>query len=106
MDYKLACEYRDVALRVEQLHTSGRSRAETVAVLDALEAVAEPVYVAFRHRPLSSDANDDMVLDVAINGNADAILTNNTRHFREAAKRFHVDVLTPAELLSRFRKER
>ena len=103
MDYKLACEYRDVALRVEQLHTSGRSRAETVAVLDALEAVAEPVYVAFRHRPLSSDANDDMVLDIAINGNADAILTNNTRHFREAAKRFHVDVLTPAELLSRFR---
>jgi hypothetical protein len=29
MDYKLACEYRDVALRAEQLHVSGKSRAET-----------------------------------------------------------------------------
>jgi hypothetical protein len=27
MDYNLACEYRDVALRAEQLHVSGKSRA-------------------------------------------------------------------------------
>jgi hypothetical protein len=31
---------------------------------------------------------DDMVLDVAINGNADAIVTNNTKHFRDAASAF------------------
>lgn len=100
MDYKLACECREVALRAEQLHVSGRSREETVKILDALEAIAETVFVAFQHRPLSPDANDDMVLDVAINGNADVIVTNNTRHFREAAERFHVEVLTPAELLN------
>jgi putative PIN family toxin of toxin-antitoxin system len=86
MDYKLACEYRDVALRPQQLHATGKSRAETSAILDALEAIAEPVFVAFQHRPLSPDANDDMVLDVAINGNAVAIVTNSTRHFREAAE--------------------
>jgi len=103
MDYKLACEYRDVALRAEQLHASGRSRAETAGILDALEAIAEPVFVAFQHRTLSSDANDDMVLDVAINGNADALVTNNTKHFREAAELFHLEVLTPAELLNKFR---
>jgi hypothetical protein len=33
-----------------------------------LEALAEPVLVVFRHTPLSQDANDDMVLEVAING--------------------------------------
>jgi putative PIN family toxin of toxin-antitoxin system len=99
MDYKLACEYRDVALRAEQLHSSGKSRSETEAVLDALEALAEPVFVAFRHRPLSSDEDDNMVLDVAINGNAYAIVTNNLSHFREPAGRFNIDVLTPAELL-------
>jgi predicted nucleic acid-binding protein len=93
MDYKLACEYRDVALRAEQLHVSGKSRAETAAILDALEAIAEPVYVA-------------LVLDVAINGNADAIITNNTKHFRDAAERIHLEVLTPAELLSKVRKRR
>jgi len=106
MDYKLACEYRDVALRAEQLHVSGKSRAETAAILDALEAIAEPVYVALQHRLLSPDPNDDMVLDVAINGNADAIITNNTKHFRDAAERSHLEVLTPAELLSKVRKRR
>lgn len=106
MDYKLACEYRDVALRAEQLHVSGKSRAEMAAILDALEATAEPVYVALQHRPLSPDPNDDMVLDVAINGNADAIITNNTKHFRDAAERFHLEVLTPAELLSKVQKRR
>jgi len=43
---------------------------------------------------------------VAINGNADAIVTNNTKHFRQAAERFHLEVFTPAELLSEFRKRR
>jgi putative PIN family toxin of toxin-antitoxin system len=106
MDYKLACEYRDVALRAEHLHVSGKSRGETASILDALEAIAEPVYVALQHRPLSPDPNDDMVLDVAINGKADVIVTNNTKHFREAAERFHLEVLTPAELLSKVRKRR
>ena len=106
MDYKLACEYRDVALRAEHLDASGKSQMETALVLDAIEAVAEPVFVAFRHRPLSPDANDDMVLDVAINGSADAIVTNNTRDFLEAARSFHVGVLTPAEMLTEFRRRR
>lgn len=106
MDYKLACEYRNVALRPEQLHGTGKSQVETAAILDALEAIAEPVYVAFQHRPLSPDVDDDMVLDVAINGNANAIVTNNTRHFREAAERFGVNLLVPAELLSKYRKRR
>lgn len=103
MDYKLACEYRDVALRAEQLHASGKSQAETTSILDALEAIAEPVFVAVQYHPLSPDANDDLVLDVAINGNADAIVTNNTEHFRQAAERFHLDVLTPGEFLSKSR---
>ncbi|MGA9673200.1 MAG: putative toxin-antitoxin system toxin component, PIN family [Terracidiphilus sp.] len=106
MDLKLACEYRDVALRTKQLQMSGKSRAETVAILDALEAIAVPVFVAFQYRPLSPDPNDDMVLDVAINGNADAIITNNARHFRGAADRFNLGLLTPAELLSKVRKRR
>jgi predicted nucleic acid-binding protein len=44
-----------------------------------------------------------MVLDVAINGSAEVILTNNTRHFRQAAKRFQLKLMTPVELLIKFR---
>jgi putative PIN family toxin of toxin-antitoxin system len=104
MDYKLSCEYRAAALRSEHLAISGKTREETELLLDMLEAVAEPVMVIVRHRPFSPDANDDMVLDVAINGSADAIVSNNTRHFREPAKRFQLDLLRPGELLSEFRK--
>ncbi|MGA8042864.1 MAG: putative toxin-antitoxin system toxin component, PIN family [Terracidiphilus sp.] len=106
MDYKLACEYRDVAFRAEHLSVSGKTQEETTLLLDMLEALAEPVLVVVRHTPLSQDANDDMVLEVAINGGADAIVTNNTKHFREPAKRFHLQLLTPAELLNEFRKRR
>jgi predicted nucleic acid-binding protein len=95
-----------VALRAEQLRVSGKSRAEAASILDALEAIAEPVFVAFQYRPLSPDANDDMVFDVAINGSAGAIVTNNTKHFREAAERFNLDVLTLAGLFSKIRRRR
>jgi putative PIN family toxin of toxin-antitoxin system len=104
MDYKLACEYRDVALRAEHFAVSGKTLEETELLLDLLEAVSEPVMVIVRHRPFSPDADDDMVLDVAVNGNADAIVSNNTKHFLEPAKRFRLNLLKPAELLSEFRK--
>ena len=104
MDYKLACEYRDVGLRPEQLAAAGKSLEETGLIIDMLEAVAEAVLVMVRHRPMSQDADDDMVLDVAINGSAEAIVTANIKHFRESADRFGLRVLTPAELLLEFRR--
>jgi predicted nucleic acid-binding protein len=52
-------------------------------------------------RPLSSDPSDDMILDVAINARAEALVTSNKKHFAAAGKRFGVPVLTPAELLER-----
>ena len=106
LDYKLACEYRDVALRSEHLKASGKTQNETELMIDMLEAVAEPVFIAVRHAPLSRDANDDMVLETAINGGAEAIVTNNTKHFREAARDFDLQLLTPAELLNEFRARR
>jgi hypothetical protein len=45
MDCKLACEYRDVALRAEHLAVSRKTREEVELLLDMLEAVAEPVLV-------------------------------------------------------------
>jgi putative PIN family toxin of toxin-antitoxin system len=104
MGYKLACEYRDVALRPEHLAVAGKTREDTILLLDMLEAVAEPAEIVICRRPLSLDANDDMVLDVAINGNADGIVTNNTKHFREPANHLHLAVWTPAEFLRQFRK--
>jgi putative PIN family toxin of toxin-antitoxin system len=81
MDYKLVCEYRDVALRPQHVAASGRTSEDVEAIIEMLEAVAAPVLVRIKHRPLShsQDGNDDMVLDVAINGQADAVVTNNIK---------------------------
>jgi putative PIN family toxin of toxin-antitoxin system len=104
MDYKLICEYRDVALRPQHVMASGKSVAEIDAIIDGLESIATPVRVMIKHRPLSNDGNDDMVLDVAINGNAHVVVTNNMKDFA-VASRFGIRVLTPKEFLIAFRRE-
>jgi len=104
MDLKLGLEYRDVALRPEHLMASALSKTEVLELIEALEAFAEPVEVLSKTRPLSPDPNDDMILDLAINGDAEALVTNNTKHFLGAGRRFGIPVLTPAELLDRMRK--
>jgi nucleotide-binding universal stress UspA family protein len=82
MDLKLGLEYRDVALRSEPVRASALSKREILEVIEAVEAFAEPVEVVVKTRPLSPDPSDDMVLDVAINGRADALVTSNKKHLR------------------------
>jgi putative PIN family toxin of toxin-antitoxin system len=104
MDLKLGLEYRDVALRSEHVRASALSKREILELIQAIEAFAEPVEVVMKTRPLSSDPSDDMILDVAINGRAEALVTSNKRHFAAAGKRFGIQVLTPAELLEKMRE--
>lgn len=43
----------------------------------------------------------DCVLEAAINGQADALVTYNIGDFAEAGKRFRISVLRPADLLKK-----
>ena len=52
-----------------------------------------------RWRPQLRDADDELVLEAAINGRADALVTYNVRDFREAALRFGLRIARPAGLL-------
>jgi putative PIN family toxin of toxin-antitoxin system len=106
MDYKLVCEYRDVAFRPQHIAASRRTLEDAEAVVTMLEAIATPVLVVVKHRPLSQDADDDMVLDVAINGHADAIVTSNIKDFAVASERFGIQSLTPRDFLIAFREGR
>ena len=69
-------------------------------------AVAEPVRLAFLWRPAVRDPDDDMVLETAVNGRADAIVTFNLRDFGTAAKRFGIDTLSPGEAVRRWEIDR
>ena len=99
----LILEYEAVLTRAEHLAASGLSSAEVERVLDDLAAVAKPVRLAFRWRPRLVDPNDDMVLETAVNGNADAIVTFNKRDFGAATKEFGCPVILPATALEKIR---
>jgi len=59
----------------------------------------EPVEVHFQ--PQSRDPNDEMVLEAAINGRADALVTYNVTDFAGPAERFGISVLRPGDLLKK-----
>jgi predicted nucleic acid-binding protein len=66
-----------------------------------LEDIAEAVEIVHNYRPLSPDPNDDLILELAINGYADLIVTNNLRHLTAPAARFRIQVLNPQNALSK-----
>ena len=90
----LVLQYEAVLTRPEQLAPSGASAEQIGALLDALCAVCMPVEVSFLWRPVLRDADDEMVLEAAVNGGADRLLTFNERDFA-GAERLGVTVERP-----------
>jgi putative PIN family toxin of toxin-antitoxin system len=95
----LALEYEAVVLREEHLTAGELSAAEAMNVIDALAGLAEPVEIHFRWRPQLRDADDEMVLEAAINAQDRTIVTFNTKDFAMAADKFDVKLLKPRQLL-------
>ena len=100
----LLIEYEAVLSRPEHLRASSLSLAEIGVLLDAVAAVCEPVRLAYLWRPALPDADDDMVLETAVNGRADAIVTFNIRDFAGPTAQFGVAVLTPGSALREWEK--
>ena len=93
----LMVEYEAVLTRPEHLAASGLTVAQVNEVLDALAHVGVPVHLRFLWRPRLKDPADEMVLETAVNGGADALVTFNVRHLAEAAREFGIRVLRPAD---------
>ena len=95
----LMLEYESVLTRPEHLAASRASKEDVSAVLDELASVGKRVELMIRTRPRLPDPNDWMVLETAINGRADAIVTFNDRDFRPVATRFRCSVVRPGEVI-------
>lgn len=93
----LLIEYEAVMTRPEHLKAARLSAADIGPLLDAVAAVAEPVRLAYLWRPMLSDANDDMVLETAVNGGAFGIVTFNRRDFEASVGQFGIRALSPGE---------
>jgi predicted nucleic acid-binding protein len=83
---------------------SGLSDREVDIFLTALIALAEPVETHFLWRPQLRDPGDEMVLEAAVNGRANALVTFNVRHFGAVPSLFGIEVLRPKEAIRRIRK--
>jgi putative PIN family toxin of toxin-antitoxin system len=101
----LFLEYEEVFQRPEHRLATGMSADDVEGFLAAFASAAESVEVNFRWRPQLRDSRDEFVLEAAVNGNADALVTHNVRDFRSAAQLFSLRLLLPRELLKELEHE-
>ena len=99
----LMLEYEEVLLRPETLEQASVSARDALAFLDGFCAVCRPVTIRVRWRPQSPDSGDDLVVDAAVNGLADAVATFNLRDLRAPAARFGILAVPPADILRRIK---
>lgn len=67
--------------------------------IDFLCHIGDQQDIFFLWRPFLPDPSDDLVLEVAVAGNCDAIITYNKRHFKNVEK-FGLRILDPKEFLT------
>jgi putative PIN family toxin of toxin-antitoxin system len=111
----LALEYEEVLSRPDHRAAHWCNDEQFEAILNVIMAqlVYAPAY--WRLRPVyerqentgrRADENDQMVVEAAINGGADVIITGNVKDIGPAADRYGIETLSPTEFLTRFEHER
>ena len=99
----LLVEYESVLRRVEHLTRARATDAEVTEILDALARICIPVVFDYSWRPSGAHADDELVVETAVNGHAEALVTFNLRDVRAAATTFGFEALRPGPLLRRMR---
>lgn len=97
----LMLQYESVLTRPEHLTAAGIADADVDVLLNAIAVVVEPIRISYLWRPVLQDSGDDLVLETAVNGAADVVVTFNRRHFEPAAARFGLEILPPADAVQR-----
>jgi predicted nucleic acid-binding protein len=101
----LILEYEAVLTRPEHLEASGLTSRLVNDVLDAFVKVSIPVHLRFLWRPRLKDPADEMVLETAVNGAADWLVTFNLRHLAGAAQEFGIRVARPGDAWGEVRRD-
>ena len=82
---------------------AGLNRDQAMLFVNGLASLIKPVKTHFLWRPTLNDPNDEMVLEVAVNGQANAIVTFNLKDYGSVPNTFNIDVLNPSDALRRVR---
>ncbi|MEQ1543489.1 MAG: PIN domain-containing protein [Methyloglobulus sp.] len=100
----LVVEYEATCSLAEHRDAAGLDEKQVGQFLDALAALVDPIPTYFLWRPKLRDAADEMVLEAAVNGQADAIGTFNLRDYGSVPNTFGIEVLKPSEALKRIKQ--
>ena len=98
-------EYEAKCTDPEHWTAAGLTMDQANIFVNTLAALVEPVKTHFLWRPMLRDPNDEMVLEAAVNGAAEAIVTFNLRDFGSAPGSFSIDLMTPSTAIRRVRDE-
>ena len=98
----LALEFEEVLLRPKNRQKYDYFTHEEVRlIISDIVSISYQTKLHFLWRPFLKDSFDDKVLETAVNGQARAIITYNTKDFAGVKKYFNIDILTPAELFDK-----
>ena len=78
----------------------GLARGDAAALVDFLCAVGSHQRIHFLWRPMLRDPNDEFIVEAAVAGGCQAIVTHNVADF-EGVDRFGLEVLRPGRFLQR-----
>jgi putative PIN family toxin of toxin-antitoxin system len=99
----LLVEYESVLRRPQHLSRARATDADVTEILDALAGVCVPVLFDYQWRPTGAHADDELVVETAINGHADALATFNLKDMRDAGGLFGFHAQRPGPLVRRIR---
>lgn len=98
----LALEFEEVLLRPKNREKYDYFTHEEIRlIVSDIVTISYRTKLHFLWRPFLRDSFDDKVLETAVNGQAKAIITYNTKDFVGVKKYFDIDILTPAELFEK-----
>jgi len=101
---KLLAEYEDTLGREVLFKDSPLSSGERDELLNAYLSVCEWVQVFFLWRPNLPDEGDNHLVELAVAGAAEKLITHNTRDLQQGELRFpQLEIVTPGEFLKNWR---
>jgi len=102
MGNALFCEYESVITRDSLLTQCPLTQPEILALFQALTSVSKWVSIYYAWRPNLKDEADNHLIELAVAGNAEVIVTNNLKDLRNSELLFpNLMILKPEDVLRR-----
>ena len=96
----LFAEYEDVASRKEIIRKSPYSLEEVSELLDAFYSVSQWIKIYYLWRPNLLEEDDNYLVELAVAGNATAIITHNKKDFQNSQLKFpNLKIKLPQEII-------